>query len=333
MPHGLQNLKQRLPLLEYLRRRNWTAHPIGSHQEFVGLCPLHAESHPSFYVNAAKDVFYCHGCGRGGDLIRFVQLSLNLSFHETLAHLNQQLGFTEPSEDEALREAVGFYQRQLDRHSEAMDYLHRRGLHDSRLIRQLNIGYAPGGTLRRHLTLLGYSFELLLQIGLIDRRGYDAFYHRIVFPCFDLCRPINLYGRSIGGAACHRFLPRPKGGLFAWSTARFFPDTILVEGLFDLAVLWQAGFVNTTCAFGTHLTEAQLLQLCDCPGREVFIAFDSDPNGAGQDAARSLTQRLGGAGLKVRIVDLPEGQDPNSYFVSGATSADFSHCLHRARSL
>jgi len=80
MQHDLQNLKQRIPLLDYLLRRNWTAGPIGSHQEFVGLCPLHAESRPSFYVNAAKDVFYCHGCGRSGDLIRFVQLSLNLSF-------------------------------------------------------------------------------------------------------------------------------------------------------------------------------------------------------------------------------------------------------------
>ena len=61
MPHGLQHLKQRLPLLEYLRRRNWTAHPIGSHQEFVGLCPLHAENRPSFYVNAAKDVMDQYG--------------------------------------------------------------------------------------------------------------------------------------------------------------------------------------------------------------------------------------------------------------------------------
>jgi len=121
--------------------------------------------------------------------------------------------------------------------------------------------------------------------------------------------------------------------LFAWSTVGASPDTILVEGLFDLAVLWQAGFVNTTCAFGTHLTEAQFLQLCDRPDREVFITFDSDLNGAGQDAARSLAERLGSVGLKARIVDLPEWQDPNSYFVSGASSADFSHCLHRARSL
>jgi len=333
MQYGLQNLKQRVPLLDYLLRRNWRARPIGSRQEFVGLCPLHPESRPSFYVNAAKDVFYCHGCGRGGDLIRFVQLSLNLSFHESLAHLKQELSSPDRTEDEVLRETVGFYQHQLDRHSEALDYLNSRGLYDAKLIRQLEIGYAPGGTLRRHLILLGYPFDLLLQIGLIDRRGYDALYRRIVFPCFDGSRPVNLYGRSIGGAVPHRFLPRPKGGLFAWSTVGTSRDVILVEGLLDLAVLWQAGFVNTTCAFGTHLTQTQLLQLSDCPDREVFIAFDSDPNGAGQQGARALAQRLHSAGLKVRIIDLPEGQDPNSYFVSSATPADFDGCLRRARSL
>lgn len=333
MQHDLQHLKQRVALLDYLLRRNWTARPIGSHQEFVGLCPLHPESHPSFYVNAAKNVFYCHGCHRGGDLIRFVQLYLNLSFHETLAHLERELGLPEPAEDEVLRETIAFYQCQLDRHGEALDYLHRRGLHDPRLIRQLDIGYAPGGMLHRHLTLLGYPSDLLLQLGLINQHGYEALYRRIVFPCYDGSRPVNLYGRSIGRAAPHRFLPRPKGGLFAWSTVGTFPDAILVEGLFDLAILWQAGFVNTTCAFGTHLTQAQLMQLSDRPDREVFIAFDSDPNGAGQDGARSLAQRLDNAGLKVRLVDLPEGHDPNSYFVSGATSADFDECLRRARSL
>jgi len=185
MQHDLHYLKKQVPLLEYLRRRNWTARPVGSHQEFVGLCPLHVESTPSFYVNAAKDVFYCHGCGRGGDLIRFVQLALNLSFRGALSHISQELGMPEAAEDDVLREAIGFYQRQLDRHSEALDYLHSRGLHDPKLIHQLGIGYAPGGTVRRHMTLLGYPSDLLLQIGLIDQRGYDTLYRRIVFPCFD----------------------------------------------------------------------------------------------------------------------------------------------------
>jgi DNA primase len=151
-----------------------------------------------------------------------------------------------------------------------------------------------------------------------------------VLPCFVQDRLVNLYGRSINGVPPHRFLPRPKGGLFAWSTIRSRPDVILVEGLFDLAVLWQAGFVNTTCAFGIHPTRLQFSQLCDSPKRQIFIAFDSDPNGAGQGAARFLSHRLSAAGLTVRIVELPLGQDPNSYFVSGATAEDFNRCLELA---
>jgi DNA primase len=84
MDADLEQLKQRLPLLEYLQRRNWRPRRAKAQAEFVGLCPLHQETHPSFYVNARKNVFYCHGCGRGGDLIRFVELSLHLSFQQSI---------------------------------------------------------------------------------------------------------------------------------------------------------------------------------------------------------------------------------------------------------
>jgi DNA primase len=328
MTQDLPSLKQRIPLLDYLRHQNWTARSVGLHQEFVGLCPLHRETHPSFYVNAAKNLFYCHGCGRGGDLIRFVQLSLHLSFHDAVAHLQKDLGLPPPGENEALRETVDFYQQQLGRHPEARDYLHRRGVHDPGLIAQLAIGYAPGGMLYRHLSRQGYPADLLRRLGLIHQNK-DAFYRRIVFPCWEGSRPVNLYGRRVDGAAPHRFLPRPRGGLYAWSTVSQHPEVILVEGLFDLAVLWQAGFINTSCAFGVHLTERQFAQLCDRPDRTVLIAFDADQ--AGQNAARALAPRLQRAGLKVRMVDLPAGQDPNRYFVNGASAADFTRCLHNAR--
>jgi len=282
MRQDLESLKQRIPLLDYLKRQNWSARPVGTHSEFVGLCPLHRETHPSFYVNAAKNVFYCHGCGRGGDLIRLVQLARNLSFPATIAHLKQELGVPEFSQEDALREAVDFYRHQLEQHPEAVNYLHCRGVQDRRLIQQLSIGYAPGGMLCRHMLRLGYPADLLTQSGLIHQ-GKDTFDRRIVFPCWDRSRPVNLYGRSLGGAAPHRFLPRPKGGLFAWNLVGHHHHVILVEGLFDLAVLWQAGFLNTSCAFGIHLTQTQLAQLSDRPDRTVWIAFDSDP--AGRNAA------------------------------------------------
>ena len=87
MGEDVERLKQGIPLLEYLQRHNWTAHRTGPGQEFVGLCPLHRDSRPSFYVNARKNLFYCHGCGRGGDLIRLVELLFDLPFRQTIAHL------------------------------------------------------------------------------------------------------------------------------------------------------------------------------------------------------------------------------------------------------
>src|SRR5215472_6790851 len=120
-------------------------------------------------------------------------------------------------------------------------------------------------------------------------------------------------------------------GCLAWDSVRNFSHVILVEGLFDVAVLWQAGFRNTTCAIGTHLSSAHLAQLSDAPGRCVYIVFDRDDNQAGQRAAHQLALQLKDLGLRARIVHLPQGQDPNSYFVAGATAADFITSWERAQ--
>jgi len=293
----------------------------------VGLCPLHRETRPSFYVNARKNLFYCHGCGRGGDLIRFIELSQHLSFRQSVGYLQQQIS---PHVHGVLEQTAAFYQLQLHRHPEAVRYLEERGVRDATLLADLGIGYAPGGNLRAHLTALGYSFDLLLQLGLINSQGRDAFSRRVIFPCRQHGHIVNLYGRSIGAAFPHRLLPRSKGDLFAWDSVRCYSTVILVEGLFDLAVLWQAGFRHTTCAIGTHLTPAQLAQLCDSPHRSVYIVFDQDENHAGQQASRPLAQRLQSAGIKAHMVQLPPGHDPNSYFVAGGTAADFAAYLHQA---
>jgi len=327
MTFDLQSLKTQVPLLDYLQRFNWTGRQVGSRQECVGLCPLHHDNQPSFYVNARKNLFYCHGCGQGGDLIRFVQLYFDLPFLESIAHLRRELGWQDYGEEEVLEETAAFYQKQLANHGEAADYMRRRGITDPQVLRTMRIGYAPGGVLRRHLLCLGYPWELLARCGLINGRGQDAFYRRIVFPCFDPTGPKNLYGRSITSSAPHRFLARGKGGLYAWGAVSAFASVILVEGLFDLAILWQEGFPNTTCGFGTHLTQVQIAQLSAHDGRQIHIAFDSDTNDAGQSAARDLARRLNEAGLKARIVHLPAGQDPNSFFLSGATADDFRRLL------
>ena len=331
MREDLEQLKQRIPLLQYLQRRHWTGCRVAAQEEFVGLCPLHPDTRPSFYVNARKNLFYCHGCQRGGDLIRFVELSERLSFRESLACLKQDLALA--AESELLTRTTAFFQLQLHRSSEAVEYLHHRGLQDPDVIAELGLGYAPGGNLRRHLADFGYSLDLLLRTGLINHQGRDAFCRRVIFPCYQQGRVINLYGRSIGAAFPHRLLPRSKGGLFAWDSVGVFSSVILVEGLFDVAVLWQAGLRNTTCAIGTHLTAVQWSQLCDQPGRCVYIAFDQDANQAGQRASRLLARRLESAGLQARIVALPSGRDPNSYFAAGATASDFVARMEQAQAI
>jgi DNA primase len=155
--------------------------------------------------------------------------------------------------------------------------------------------------------------------------GYDAYVHRIVFPLEG-----NLYGRSVSPAApSHRFLPGAKGGLYSWAQAQSYPEVILVEGLFDYAVLWAAGFHNVTCSLGTHLNAHQFRQLCDDP-RTVYLTFDADGNGSGQQAAQDLSRRLQERGITARRVSLPEGHDPNSFFVRGGNAHEFHRLLEEA---
>jgi DNA primase len=160
----------------------------------------------------------------------------------------------------------------------------------------------------------------------VTELGYDAYVRRIVFPLEG-----NLYGRSLSASAPpHRFLPGAKGGLYSWAQAQSHPEVILVEGLFDYAALWEAGFKNVTCSLGTHLNARQFRQLCDGT-RTVYVAFDADGNGSGQQAAQCLSRNLQERGTPARLVSLPEGHDPNSFFVQGGDAREFHRLLEEAR--
>jgi DNA primase len=318
---ALDELKQQIPLLEYLQAHDWQqSRPIGFGR-FLGLCPLHADHEPSFLVDPSKNLFHCYGCRRGGDIIRFVELYHQLKFPEAVALLRRWRGLPP-----LLDEAAGFYRLQLHRYADAVSYLYQRGVRSPEVIEHMRIGYAPGGCLRGWLTQLGYPVDALRQAGLVNASGYDTYAHRVVFPLDG-----NLYGRSLSTAAPpHRFLPGAKGGLYLWDQVRLSPEVILVEGLFDYAALWQAGFYDVTCSMGTNLNAHQFRQLCDGP-RTVYLAFDADSNGSGQQSAQSLVCRLTEQGVNVRTVALPDGHDPNSFFVQDGNARQFQSLLEAAR--
>jgi DNA primase len=142
----------------------------------------------------------------------------------------------------------------------------------------------------------------------------------------------NLYGRAIAHCLCrHRFLPGSKGGLYGWAQAAALPRAIVVEGLFDVAALWQAGFPNAVAALGSHLNNLQLARLCRMDERVIYICFDADRNGSGQRAAHGLSVQLRHAGVEALRVELPHGHDPASFFAAGAGARDFRRLLERAR--
>ena len=306
----------KISLLEFLRQRGWRPVRDDGREEVAGLCPLHKDSRPSFYVNRRKQVFYCHGCGLGGGLRKLIAL---LGAPPSMPRDRAQL----------LETVYGFYRDRLAQFEDARAYLTKRGIHDPAVIGRMRIGYAPGACLRAHLQRLGYRREALREGGLIDERGRDVFFRCLTFP---LEHAPNLYGRSIANGICrHRFLPGSKGGLYGWTQSLAFPRLIVVEGLFDVAALWQAGFTNAVAALGSHLPNVQIAELCRFDERAVYICFDADHNGSGQRAARHLSIQLRHAGIQALRVELPGGHDPASFFAAGATACDFRRCLDRAR--
>ncbi len=318
---ALDELKRQIPVWDYLQAHDWRPLRQLSRGRWMGLCPLHPDHHPSFVVDPGKGLFYCYGCGCGGDVIRFAEIYHEVRFPQAVALLRQWRGLAP-----LLQDAANFYRLQLHRHAVAVEYLDQRGIHSPEVIDHMRIGYAPGACLRRWLMELGHPLTALSQAGLVTSAGYDAYVHRIVLPLEG-----NLYGRSISASAPpHRFLPASKGGLYRWEEVRCCREVILVEGLFDCAVLWQAGFHNVTCSMGTHLNRHQFAQLADC-NRTVYLTFDADSNGSGQQAAQSLAARLRERGSDARCVSLPAGHDPNSWFVQGGDTQQFQSFLENAQ--
>lgn len=322
-------------------------------KDLQGLCPFHDEKTPSFTVSPAKNMYYCFGCGAGGDAIKFLEEFEGLSFTEAVESLAATVGMEVPRAQsqspgrdltplfEAMRAAEGFYKAQLKGSPQAIDYLKGRGLTGA-IAAEFKIGFAPDAWngLREALGegARPVPSKVLLEAGLIGRneggREYDRFRGRIMFPVRDgRGRIIAFGGRLLGDGQGPKYLNSPETPIFhksrelyglfeARKSSRRLESLIVVEGYLDVIALAQAGIRNTVATLGTATGEEHYRKLYRYVD-EVICCFDGDA--AGRRAAwKALEGALGhlGGGRRLRFMFLPDGEDPDT-LVRGQGADDF----------
>ena len=326
----------------------------------TGLCPFHNEKTPSFTVYPETQSYYCFGCGNGGDVITFIRNIENLDYMEAVKLLADRHGVSMPQDgyDSGLskkriemyganREAARFFHAKLysPEGRQGLEYFYSRGLTDD-TIRHFGLGYAPDSwhDLENYLVSKGYSQQLLYEANILrstvkngKRYYYDAFKNRAMFPVIDLRGNVIAFsGRRIHDADSDRkyvntsdTLVYKKGSnLFALNFAKKSKSDsiILCEGNLDVISLHQAGFTNAVAGLGTALTEEQAHLLSHYAG-EIFICYDSDE--AGQKATRKAINILGKTTLKVRIIHMTGGKDPDE-IIQKFGAEGFKRCLDSA---
>ncbi len=328
-------------------------------RRMVGLCPFHGEKTPSFSVDATKQVFYCFGCQKGGNVFHFVMGIENLEFPDALRQLADRAGISLPEPEDngerersilkkeisALnREAARFFFSNLagpGGHA-AQQYLARRGLQEKTL-RMFGLGYAPDSwdALCRHLQGKGASAALLETAGLASSGNHgpiDKFRNRIMFPIFDIRGNIVGFGGRVMDASQPKYMNSPdtplynkSRELYAMNFARLAHSKriVVVEGYMDVISLHQAGIDTAVASLGTAFTQQQAWILKKY-AEEVILAYDSDA--AGQNATMRCMEILGTAGCQVRILQIPEGKDPDE-FIRNHGPERFQNLLDNSLSL
>jgi DNA primase len=309
-----------------------------------GLCPFHGEKTPSFHVNRDKGFFHCFGCGVGGDVIKFVELSDKLTFPEAVRQLAARVGLPVPDpeddqEGESKRDreallkahevAATWFREQLTgpQGAAARRLLASRGLTQA-TIDQLGMGYAPASrdALKTRLTREGFAPQWLARTGLVVQREeglvIDRFRNRLMIPIArDNGAIIAFGGRAMEKDQVPKYLNSPETSLYvkgrtlyglnltktAITTAR---HAVMVEGYFDVAQALQAGIANVIASSGTALTNAQARLLKRFTSK-VVLSFD--PDAAGKGAAVRSSEMLVSEGFQVNVAMMPAGEDPDTY--------------------
>ena len=326
---------------------------------YFGLCPFHNEKTPSFSVTPGKQMYYCFGCGAGGNVFNFIMEYENYTFGEALKHLADRAGVELPKIEysrevrqkaqekaellEINKQAAQYfyYQLRTEKGQTGLDYLKNRGLSEETM-RKFGLGYSDraGGGLYRYLKAKGYPDDRLRESGLFnvdERHGmYDKFWNRVIFPIMDVNNRVIGFGGRVMGDAKPKYLNSPETKIFDKSRNLYGLNIarttrkkylILCEGYMDVISMHQAGFTNAVASLGTALTSghASLLKRYT---QEVLLLYDSDE--AGIRAALRGIPILREAGVNSRVVSLKPYKDPDEFIRNMGPEA-FEQRLEEAR--
>jgi DNA primase len=310
-------------------------------KNYFGLCPFHREKTPSFSVEAGKQIFYCFGCGKGGNVFHFISLAERLDFTEAVKLLADRAKIPLPESDDPrekeraelkqqiqginLVAARFFYEALKTSQGEAaLAYLRKRGISDN-TVRKFGLGYSydEWDKLYEHLKSRGISQEAMLESGLIIKGSsgnlYDRFKGRLMFPIFDIRGNVIGFGGRVLDDSLPKYMNSPetvlynkRKHLYALNFAKNHEgkSLIVVEGYIDAISLHQRGINNAVASLGTSLTESQA-RLLKKYADEVIISYDADA--AGQAATMRGLELLNDVGCSVRVLVLPEGTDPDEH--------------------
>ncbi|MDD4503800.1 MAG: DNA primase, partial [Clostridiaceae bacterium] len=308
---------------------------------YGALCPFHSEKTPSFSVSPSKQIFNCFGCGVGGNVITFIQKIEKIEFVEAVKMLAERAGIQleedkDPKQLERAKlkralykvnaEAARFFYSNLNTGTKSLEYLKRRGLSEA-IIKRFGLGFAPDkwNELMDSMKRKGYNTELLYKAGLIvksrdNKRYYDKFRNRIMFPIIDLKGNVIAFGGRVTDDSKPKYLNSPdtpvfnKGynifGLNFVKKIQNLENIIVVEGYMDAIALHQFGVENAVASLGTAFTENQA-KLLKRFSNEIIISYDSDL--AGQTATLKGLSILEKEGCVVKVLSLPSGKDPDEY--------------------
>ena len=317
---------------------------------YFGLCPFHNEKSPSFSVSPNKQMYYCFGCGAGGNVFTFIMEYENQTFPEAVKILADRAGIALPETElteeqkrernkrqlllEINKTAANYFYYQLngDQGQQAREYLENRRLSKETQI-HFGLGYASkySNDLYMYLKKKGYQDQILKETGLLtydEKRGaHDKFWNRVMFPIMDVNNRVIGFGGRVMGDGMPKYLNSPETMLFDKSrnlyglnyarTSRK-PYMIICEGYMDVIAMHQAGFTNAVASLGTAFT-AQHSVLLKRYTQEVRLAYDSD--GAGQKAALRAIPILKSAGINVRVIHMDPYKDPDEFIKNLGTEA------------